>query len=90
MKFKFTLKVVVAVIAITLLSNVSFAQKRSFIIGSLNNVCSDTVKVPVYTTGFVNVLDFQFSIDWDTTVLTYKSVVAVSYTHLTLPTIYSV
>ena len=75
MKFKFTLKVVVAVIAITLLSNVSFAQKRSFIIGSLNNVCSATVKVPVYTTGFVNVLDFQFSIDWDTTVLTYKSVV---------------
>lgn len=74
MKMKFTSKIVIAILAISLLSSVSFAQKRSFILGTLNNVCSDTVRVPLYTTGFVNVLDFQFSVNWDTTVLQYSSV----------------
>ena len=71
---KFTSKIVMVVLAITLLSSVSFAQKRTFYLGQLDSVCTNTVSVPLYTKGFVNVLDFQFSINWDTTVLTYTSV----------------
>ena len=71
---KFTSKIVMVVLAITLLSSVSFAQKRTFYLGQLDSVCANTVSIPLYTKGFVNILDFQFSINWDTTVLTYKSV----------------
>ena len=57
-----------------LLSNThSFAQTRLFYLSKQDNVSSDTISVNLYTNNFIHIEDFQFSVDWDTTVLTYIS-----------------
>ena len=72
MKSKFTPKVLFLTLALTVMSICSYSQAmRGFFLNKVDNTLSDTVSVNLYTKNFTNVEDFQFSIDWDTTVLTY-------------------
>ncbi len=55
-----------------LTSVTSFSQStRGFFLSKVDNTLLNTVSVNLYTKNFTMVEDFQFSIDWDTTVLTY-------------------
>ena len=49
----------------------SFAQTRTFFLSQLNSITTDTFSINLSATNFTQIEDFQFSIDWDTTVITY-------------------
>ncbi len=74
MNSKFTLKNLALSLVVLLFSGTAFSQDPvTFYVGKVNNICHDTVSVPVYVTKFRNIEDFGFSIDWDTTVFTIVS-----------------
>ena len=72
MKSKFTPKVLFLTLALTVMSICSYSQAtRGFFLNKVDNTLSDTVSINLYVKNFTMVEDFQFSIDWDTTVLNY-------------------
>ena len=74
MNLKFTLKNLALSLVVLLFSGSAFSQDPvSFYVGKINNICHDTVSVPVYVTKFRSMEDFQFSVNWDTTVFTIVS-----------------
>ena len=81
MKLKFTPKVALIAAAFLLFSMSSYAQlTRELHVSRIDNTMSDTATFSLWGKNLTNLSDFQFSVDWDTTQLTY---VAASYT---LPT----
>ena len=73
MKLNFTPKVVMLALVLSAFSLCSFAQSRSFFLSKVDNAANGTVTINVMTKNFTMIEDFQFSIDWDPTVFSYKS-----------------
>jgi len=73
MKLNFTPKVVILSLVLSVFSICSFAQTRYFIISKVDNTPNNSFSVNVMAKNFTMMEDFQFSVDWDTTVLTYVS-----------------
>ena len=51
--------------------NASSQQKRIFYLSQLNSITTDSFTINLSTTNFNNITDFQFSVDWDTSVISY-------------------
>ena len=74
MKLKFTPKVAIIATFFLLFSFSSFSQlTREFHITKVDNTLSDTVVFSVWGKNLTNIVGFQFSINWDSSKLTYVS-----------------
>ncbi len=72
MKSKFTPKIALIATAFMLFSFSSFSQlTREFHVSKIDNTLSDTVTFNLWGMNLSNIADFQFSLNWDTTQLTY-------------------